>query len=64
MRSAHVIMGAGAVLICGCRTEPSLPTSQATNVTMLTPLILEKNEGEFRLAVIVAPAAEAFPAIC
>jgi quercetin dioxygenase-like cupin family protein len=49
MRIAHVIMAACAVLICGCGTKPSLPTSQATNVTMPTPLILEKNEGERRV---------------
>lgn len=49
MRIARVITGVCAVLVCGCATAPSTPTSQATNVTKTTPLILEKNEGERRV---------------
>lgn len=49
MRIARVITGVCAVLVCGCATAPSTATSQATNVTKTTPLILEKNEGERRV---------------
>ncbi len=49
MRIARFIIAVCAVLVCGCATAPSAPTSQAPNVTKTTPLILEKNEGERRV---------------
>jgi quercetin dioxygenase-like cupin family protein len=49
MRISSVITGVCAVLASAGATAPSAPTSQATNVTKATPLILEKNEGERRV---------------
>jgi quercetin dioxygenase-like cupin family protein len=49
MRSAPVMLGVCAVLICGCAATPSTPKLQTANVTASTPLILEKNEGERRV---------------
>jgi quercetin dioxygenase-like cupin family protein len=49
MRIASFINAVCAILVCACATAPSTPTSQATNVTKTTPLILEKNEGERRV---------------
>ena len=48
MRMARFSIGVCAVLVCGSATAPSTRTSQATNVTKTTPLIIEKNEGERR----------------
>jgi quercetin dioxygenase-like cupin family protein len=49
MRTAPVMLGVCAALVCGCTTRPSSPKSQAPNVTASTPLILEKEEGERRV---------------
>lgn len=49
MRSAPVMLGVCAVLICGCAATPSTPKLQTANVTTSTPLILEKDEGERRV---------------
>lgn len=49
MRTARFTIAVCAVLVCGCATAPSTPTSQETNVTKTTPLILEKSEGERRV---------------
>jgi mannose-6-phosphate isomerase-like protein (cupin superfamily) len=48
MRMVKISTGVCALLLCGCATAPSAPTSQATNITKTTPLILERNEGERR----------------
>jgi quercetin dioxygenase-like cupin family protein len=49
MRIAGIITGICAVLVNGCGTAPSVPTSKATNVIEATPLILENDEGERRV---------------
>ena len=50
MRTAPVLFGVCAGLICGCAAKPSAPPSQTAAIaTTSTPLILEKNEGERRV---------------
>jgi quercetin dioxygenase-like cupin family protein len=49
MRSAPLMLGVCAVILCGCAAPPSMQKSQTANVTASTPLILEKNEGERRV---------------
>ena len=49
MRIATFVAAVCTILVCACTVTPSTPTSQATNVTRTTPLILEKNEGERRV---------------
>lgn len=49
MRTAPVMLGICAVLVCGCAATPSTPKSHPAKVSMSTPLILEKNEGERRI---------------
>jgi hypothetical protein len=48
-RTAPVILGVCAVLACACAARPSSPKPQTANATTLTPLILEKEEGERRV---------------
>lgn len=48
MRITGIITGVCAVLMCGGGATPSAPTSEATNVTKTTALVLEKSEGERR----------------
>jgi len=49
MRSAHVITGFCAVVLCAAATGPSAPTLQVADAQITTPLILEKDEGERRV---------------
>jgi quercetin dioxygenase-like cupin family protein len=49
MRIDILIAAVCTIPMCACTATPSSPTSQATNVTRTTPLILEKNEGERRV---------------
>jgi quercetin dioxygenase-like cupin family protein len=49
MRIVRVITVVCVVLVCGLATAPSLLTSQATDVSRPTSLILEKDEGERRV---------------
>jgi quercetin dioxygenase-like cupin family protein len=50
MRTAPVLLGVCAGLICGCAAKPSAPPSQTASIaTTSTPLILEKSEGERRV---------------
>ena len=50
MRIAHFAIMVSAVFACGSATPPTELEPQATNVVQATPLILEKNEGERRVA--------------
>jgi quercetin dioxygenase-like cupin family protein len=49
MRIAQVMLVLCAVPLCGCAARHSSRKSQAENVTMSTPEILEKKEGERRV---------------
>lgn len=49
MRIVHFIIAVCPLLASGYATAPSAARSQATSITMPTPLILEKNEGERRV---------------
>ena len=49
MRAVPAMLGACAVLMCGCGTRPSDMKSEAAKPTTSIPLILEKNEGERRV---------------
>ncbi len=54
MRATPVMLGVCTVavcadLVCGCTPKPSTPVSQTANATPVTPLILEKSEGERRV---------------
>jgi hypothetical protein len=49
MRTAPVMLGVCAVLVCGCAAKPSIQKSQTASGTASTPLILEKDEGERRV---------------
>jgi quercetin dioxygenase-like cupin family protein len=49
MRTVSLTILVGSVLLFTNPTGTPAPTPQATNVTKVTPLILEKNEGERRV---------------
>jgi quercetin dioxygenase-like cupin family protein len=54
MRTSPVVLGFCAVvvcasLLCGCQAKLSLPHPETANPAPVTPLILEKNEGERRV---------------
>jgi len=49
MRIAQVMLVVCAVPLCGCAARQSRPKSPAENVTISTPEILEKEEGERRV---------------
>jgi quercetin dioxygenase-like cupin family protein len=50
MRPVRVITSICAAVLCGFATVPSTPVVQAASQIKTTPLILEKNEGEQRIA--------------
>lgn len=49
MRVARISRSVTLLLVCGCGTAPSTTPMQATSASKVTPLILEKNEGERRV---------------
>jgi quercetin dioxygenase-like cupin family protein len=50
MRISNIFAGSFAVLLCACASASRAQTSQSTNATKAVPLILEKTEGERRVA--------------
>lgn len=50
MRITRVVTVRCAILVWACGIAPPQPKAQAANATKPTPLILEKNEGERRVA--------------
>lgn len=49
MRAAPALLGICTVLICGCAPKSSAPHPETASAAPVTPLILEKNEGERRV---------------
>ena len=49
MRSISLAVAVCAVLACGGSSAPAATTDQSSSATKVTPLILEKNEGERRV---------------
>jgi quercetin dioxygenase-like cupin family protein len=50
MRISAILVGLCAVIACGCGNEPPAQASQSANAMKAVPLILEKDEGERRMA--------------